>query len=501
MLPLLLSDQIRQADAFTIANEPITSVDLMERASKAFVGWFINHFPDKNQAISFYCGTGNNGGDGLAIARLLKDHQYKNLNVKIARFSEKQTADFNLNLQRLIQTGINIIDISKGAALPPEVGTILIDALLGSGLNKPLIGDYARLVDHINNLGKTVVAVDVPTGFFSEGEIVPGAVVIKADLVITFQQPKINFLLPESATYIACWEAVNIGINESFVQSLNSAYQFTEEKDIRQILKPRHRFSNKGTYGHALIVAGQAKTMGAALLSASAAAHTGAGLTTACIPESGLTALNSYMPEIMAMVRNENELPEVAWEKFNAIAVGPGLGKGDDAIKLLSAIIENYKNPLVLDADALNLLSDDKKLLKLLPPGSILTPHMKEFDRLFGEHKSWWKRLQTGMEQTRELNIYIVLKNDYTITISPDGKCYFNPTSNAAMASGGMGDVLTGIITALLAQKYTPLEACLTGTYIHGKAGDELALPKRLHVVLPSKLANQLPVTMAKLMA
>ena len=501
MLPLLLSDQIRQADAFTIANEPITSIDLMERASKAFVGWFINHFPDKNQAISFYCGTGNNGGDGLAIARLLNDHQYKKLSVKIARFSEKQTGDFSSNLQRLKQAGIHIIQINKGAALPPDEGTILIDALLGSGLNKPLTGDYERLVDHINNLGATVVAVDVPTGFFAEGEILPGATAIKADLVITFQQPKINFLLPESVTYIDCWEAVNIGINEGFVQSLNSAYQFTEEKDIRKILKPRHRFSNKGTYGHALIVAGQAKTMGAALLSASAAAYAGAGLTTACVPESGLTALNSYMPEIMAIVRNENELPEIAWEKFNAIAVGPGLGKGDDAVKLLSAVIKNYKKPLVLDADALNLLSDDKKLLKELPAGSILTPHMKEFDRLFGEHKSWWKRLQTGMEQARELNIYIVLKNDYTITITPDGKCYFNPTSNAAMASGGMGDVLTGIIAALLAQKYTPLEACLTGTYIHGKAGDELALPKRLHVVLPGKLAAQLPVTMAKLMA
>jgi len=501
MLPLLLSDQIRQADAFTIANEPITSIDLMERASKAFVGWFINHFPDKNQAISFYCGTGNNGGDGLAIARLLNDHQYKKLSVKIAHFSEKQTGDFSSNLQRLKKAGINIIQINKGAALPPDEGTILIDALLGSGLNKPLTGDYERLVDHINNLGATVVAVDVPTGFFAEGEILPGATAIKADLVITFQQPKINFLLPESATYIDCWEAVNIGINEGFVQSLNSAYQFTEEKDIRKILKPRHRFSNKGTYGHALIVAGQAKTMGAALLSASAAAYAGAGLTTACVPESGLTALNSYMPEIMAIVRNENELPEIAWEKFNAIAVGPGLGKGDDAVKLLSAIIKNCKKPMVLDADALNLLSDDKKLLRELPAGSILTPHMKEFDRLFGEHKSWWKRLQTGMAQARELNIYIVLKNDYTITITPNGKCYFNPTSNAAMASGGMGDVLTGIIAALLAQKYTPLEACLTGTYIHGKAGDELALPKRLHVVLPGKLAAQLPVTMAKLMA
>jgi NAD(P)H-hydrate epimerase len=501
MLPLLLSEQIRQADAFTIANEPIASIDLMERASKAFVGWFINHFPDKNVGISFYCGTGNNGGDGLAIARLLKDHQYKKLSVKIAYFSERQTDDFKANLQRLKQTGVIIININKGAELPPDDGIILIDAVLGTGLNKPLSGDYERLVNYINNLNRTIVAVDVPSGFFSEREILPNSVAIKADLVITFQQPKISFLLPESAPYINCWEAVNIGINEGFVQSLNSAYQFIEEKDIRKILKPRRPFSNKGTYGHALIIAGQEKTMGAALLSASAAAHGGAGLTTACVPASGLTALNSYLPEIMVIVRNENELPEIECEKFNAAAIGPGLGKHDDAAKLLSTLIKNYKKPLVIDADALNLLAGDKELLKKLPAGSILTPHMKEFDRLFGPHTSWWKRLETGQEQARQLNIYIVLKNDYTITITPQGKCYFNPTGNAAMASGGMGDVLTGVITAMLAQKYTPLEACLAGIYIHGKAGDELALPSRLNVVLPGKIISQLPVTMAKLMA
>ncbi|WP_295712071.1 NAD(P)H-hydrate dehydratase [Mucilaginibacter sp.] len=501
MLPLLISEQIRKADAFTIANEPITSVNLMERASKAFVGWFINHFPDRALSISFYCGTGNNGGDGLAIARLLNEHHYKCIKVVIARFSDKQSNDFTINLGRLIQTDIPITEIDAGGGIPDENSAIIIDALLGTGLNKPLAGDYERLVKHINTLNSTIVAVDVPTGFFSEGEVDPDATVIKADLVITFQQPRINFLLPESALHINCWEVVNIGLSEKFVRDLNSSYQFVEEKDIRIILKPRHRFSNKGTYGHALIIAGQAKTMGAALLCASASAHAGAGLTTACVPDSGLVALNSYLPEIMAIVRNEDEPPEIEWDKFNVIAVGPGLGKGADAVDLLSAIIKNYKKPLVIDADALNLLAADNKLLKAIPAGSILTPHMKEFDRLFGEHKSWWKRLQTGIEQAKSLNIYIVLKNDYTIIITPDGKCYFNPTGNAAMASGGMGDVLTGVIAAMLAQKYSPLEACLIGTYVHGKAGDELALPNRLNVILPGKLAAQLPATMAKLMA
>jgi len=501
MLPLLVSSQIREADAYTIEHEPIASIDLMERASKAFVGWFVNHFPDKFQSISVYCGTGNNGGDGLAIARMLKDHSYQNVDVKIAFFSSRLSDDFNTNLDRLFPSGTNIFEIKPNEDLPEENSSIIIDALLGTGLNKPLEGDYKRLVNYLNNLHKTVVAVDVPTGFLSEGVTDPEAAVLKADLVITFQQPKINFLLPESAPHIHCWEAVNIHLNEQFIQSLDSPYQLVEEKDIRKRLKPRHRFSNKGTYGHSLIIAGADETMGAALLSASACAYAGSGLTTACIPRSGLVALNSHHPEIMAIVRNKDEEPEIEWEKFSTIAIGPGIGKDKDTLALLVKLLQTYQKPVVMDADALNLLSIHFGLWRYVPKGSIITPHMKEFDRLFGEHTSWWQRLQTGIDMAQEHGIYIVLKNDYTITITPQGKLFFNSTSNAAMASGGMGDVLTGIIAALLAQKYSPEDACIIGNYIHGKAGDELALPNRMYVVLPGRLITQLPITIAKLMA
>ena len=501
MLPLLTSPQIREADAYTIAHEPISSIDLMERASKAFVGWFVNHFPDKRQSISIYCGTGNNGGDGLTIARMLTDHQYLKLNVKIASFSAKASDEFNTNLHRLIPLGVNINEIKPGDDLPSENSNIIIDALLGTGLNKPLEGDYERLVNYLNELHKTVVAVDVPTGFFSEGETNPDAPVLKADLVITFQQPKINFLLPESGPHIHCWEAVNIGINESFIRSLNSPYQLIEEKDIRKRLKHRTRFSNKGTYGHALIIAGQPETMGAALLCSSACAYTGAGLTTACIPQSGLTALNSYHPEVMAIVRKEKEQPEIEWEKFSTVAIGPGFGQDINAQELFVTLLKKYDKPIVIDADGINLLAVHFGLWKNVPKGSIITPHVKEFDRLFGTHKNWWQRLQTAIQKAEEHKIYIVLKNDYTISITPDGKLYFNSTSNAAMASGGMGDVLTGIIAALLAQKYSSEDACIIGNYIHGKAGDELALPNRMHVVLPGRIITQLPVTIAKLMA
>jgi len=500
MLPLLISSQIREADAYTIANGPIASIDLMERASKAFVGWFINCFPDKKISVSVYCGTGNNGGDGLAIARLLDEHQYKKLNVKIIRFSDKSTDDFKTNLIRLRQTAVPIEELGSGDNLPAEDGELIIDALLGTGLNTTLKGDYEKLVTHLNSLKKKVVAVDVPTGFFSDGEVPHDAKVLIASLVITFQQPKINFLLPESAPYIKCWEAVNIGIDEKFVASLNSPYQLIRDTGIRKLLKPRHRFSNKGTYGHSLIIAGQPETMGAALLCASASAYAGSGLTTACVPASGLTALNSYLPEIMAIVRHGTELPLVNWDSFTAIGIGPGLGKEDDALALLAAVFTNFKKPVVIDADALNLLSIHKDLWSKIPENSILTPHMKEFDRLFGDHENWWERMQTGIKKAKEHKIIILLKNDYTLVISPQGKVYFNSTSNPAMASGGMGDVLTGIITALLAQKYSSEEACIIGAYVHGKAGDELALPNRMNVVLPGQVAARLPITIAKLL-
>jgi hydroxyethylthiazole kinase-like uncharacterized protein yjeF len=499
MLPLLIASQIREADAYTIAHEPISSIDLMERASKAFVGWFINHFADKQKSIAVYCGTGNNGGDGLAIARLLYQHGYQNIDIKIIRFSDKASDDFNTNLKRLGK--IKQLEIKPGDAFPDEGCDILIDAMLGSGLNKPLAGDYEKLVAHLNQLDITIVSVDVPTGFFTDGEIPADATAIKSALTITFQQPKVNFLLPESGPYIDCCEVVKIGLSEAFINSADTPYQLVEEADVRNLLKPRKRFSNKGTYGHALIIAGKNETMGAALLSASACAYAGAGLTTACIPQSGLVALNSYMPELMAIIRKGGNAPDIEWDKFSTIAIGPGLGKDTEALKLLKAVLKNYKKPIVVDADALNLLSENKTLLKKLPAGSILTPHMKEFDRLFGAHANWWQRLQTAKVKAVELGICIVLKNNCTITATPDGILYFNPTGNAAMATGGMGDVLTGIITALLAQKYTPQQACISGIYIHGKAGDELALPNRMHVTLPGVIIQQLPITMAKLKA
>ena len=252
---------MHQVDAHIIATEPITSVDLMERACKAFVCFFCNHFPDINILIAVYCGTGNNGGDGLAIARLLFSSGYQNINVKIARFSERSTTDFDTNFTRLKEASVPFAELKAGE-LPEENAAVLIDALLGSGLNKPLSGAYADLVKHLNSLKKQVIAVDVPTGFFTEGVIDPEAVVLKADLAITFQRPKLNFLLPEAAPFMDDFKVVNIGLDENFIQNLDSNFELIEEKDVVKTVRPRKKFQHKGTFGHALLIAGQEKNDG-----------------------------------------------------------------------------------------------------------------------------------------------------------------------------------------------------------------------------------------------
>jgi NAD(P)H-hydrate epimerase len=477
---------MKDADAYTIQHQRIASIDLMEQAALAFVKLFTAAFPDLEKRVLVVCGQGNNGGDGLAIARLLKDRGYLNIHIFLAQFSAKSSPDYLQNLQRLasgsyhIPLGNNIDELNI-----PE-NSIVIDALLGSGLNKPLTGKYETLVNTINLAKVHVVSVDVPTGFKSEGEF-ESYNGIRADLAISFQRPKINFFFPESLQALANFKVVSIGLNEDFIQSLPSHWKLIDEVFINSVLNPRQRFSHKGTYGHALLVAGNTNTMGAALLSTSACLHTGVGLVTASIPQSGLTALNVSFPEAMFVTREQ--LPADGVQKYQAIGVGPGLGTQQMQKDLIGYLFLQGV-PLVLDADALNMLSSDRELLDLIPAESIITPHMKEFDRLFGAHKNWWTRVETARTKARQLNIIIVLKNQYTFVCLPNGEVCINPTGNAAMAQGGMGDVLTGAITGLRAQGYTAIEAALIGVYLHGKAGDVLA--KDSVVVTASNLAKQL---------
>lgn len=288
------------------------------------------------------------------------------------------------------------------------------------------------------------------------------------------------------------FKVADIGLDEDFIEKQDSFWKLTTEKDVIALIKKRKNFSHKGSYGHALILAGSDNTMGAALLAASACLHSGAGLTTLSLPQSGLTALNIHEPEVMFLSRS-TAFQEIQFTNYNAFAIGPGLGLEEKNKKWLTTLID-LQQPLVIDADALNILSKNPDLLSRLAPQTILTPHIKEFERLFGKHKNWWNSVQTARKKAIALKIIIVLKNRYTFVCLPTGEIFTNPTGNPAMASGGMGDVLTGILTALLAQSYTPTQAAILGVYLHGKAGDELA--EKSFTVSASKLALQIPKTM-----
>ena len=491
MQNLLTSAQMRAADAFTITQQEISSLDLMESASLAFVNAFTEEVTDKAATIAMLCGKGNNGGDGLAIARLLWHKGYTHVGVYLVSFSSKETEEYRANLDLLDKIGFAYTVITAAERVSDLNENILIDAVLGSGLNKPLQGDYLELAQCVNALNRKVIAVDVPTGFPAEGPLQEGSTYIKADLVICFQRPKINFFFPESVQALSRFRVVQIGLDEGFIAQCDSPYQLIDRESVQGLIKPRHTFTHKGTYGHALIIAGQEDTMGAALLAASACLHAGAGLTTVSIPESGLTALNTTLPEVMYLTRKKLDDDALA-KKFKAIAVGPGLGTGEESVMVLNHLLK-LQVPLIVDADALNILADHKDLMDRLPGGSVLSPHMKEFDRLFGQHENWWSRLQTARTAAVRLNCVIVLKNQYTFIVNQQGKVTINTTGNPAMAQGGMGDILTGIIVSFKAQGYPADQAAYLACYIHGKSGDELAVHQIS--VTASQVASQTPKT------
>lgn len=485
MRKILTAMQMLQVDAETLKSFSISSHALMEQASMAFVQKFCDLIPDTDASILVLCGTGNNGGDGLAIARLLQSSGYSDISVLIFRSNGKESSDFAVNLDLLKKAPISILDWTA-ESLPLINEDVIVDALLGIGLNRPLSGELLKLTHYVNQLEKHVIAVDIPTGMPSEGRMDPGNTILKAKEVITFQLPKLNFFLPESVSGLDQFSVVPIGLDENLIANVLSDYSVLEDSDISGIYKTRGSFSHKGTYGKALIIAGDTRTVGAALLCAGACLQAGAGLTTACIPEDSELALNIRNPEVMFL--KESDLEE-QWGGFTAIAIGPGLG---DRSGMLTRLLSLTRKPILLDADALNFLSRNKELLLRLPANSILTPHMKEFDRLFGDSGSWWDRLKLAKKKAKEFELIIILKNRYSFIVLPSGQVHINPTGNPAMASGGMGDVLSGVITAFLAQGYTAQEASVLGCYIHGRAGDELAR-EGMAIISASVLAMKIP--------
>ncbi len=472
-MKILNADQIRQLDAFTIENEPVSSIGLMERASEVFIRWFAERFDAEAAEIAVFVGPGNNGGDGLAIARLLYYNFYK---VKIywCKISENTSGDFKTNLERLPErNAIAVVELTADSPMPEiSADTIVIDAIFGSGLNRSPEGYWKSLIEHLNQLPATRVSVDIPSGLFADRHSKGAS--IHADFTLSFELPKLAFLFPENQHRVGEWHVQSIGLDGAFIEKCKTQNFLIDRAMARSILKKRRKFDHKGTYGHALLLTGSYGKAGAAVLATRAALRSGAGLVTTHIPKCAYQVLQSCVPEAMLSIDYDefiiSKLPDI--KGFKAIGTGCGIDTKILTHKVLSGLIRTAKVPVVFDADALNILSERQDLLPKLPQNSILTPHPKEFERLFGTAENDFKRNELQRKKAQELGVYIILKGAHTCIATPQGNCFFNSTGNPGMATAGSGDVLTGLLTGLLAQGYNPEHTAILGVYLHGLSGD-----------------------------
>ncbi len=490
MLKILSAEQIKALDAYTIQHDPISSIDLMEQACRSFVKWFNRRFNSKN-VIYIFCGTGNNGGDGLGIARLLHEGNY-NVQAFVIVGSAPETLDFKINLERLSKLML-VNKISKEAEIPDcTKADVIIDGIFGSGISRNIEGLYADVISSMNQAAATRIAIDMPSGLRpddpSEG------LIFQADHTVSFQLPKLGFFFSENHQWVGEWHIVKIGLNKSGIATAKTSNYMVQKQDIRSMLKPRMRHDHKGTYGKALLIAGSEGKMGAAILAAGGALRSGVGLLTVHVPKSGVSIMQISVPEAMVQIDQHQSWSSSVKEHdgFDAIGLGPGIGTEKETTKAIGKLLESTSKPLVIDADGLNMLAKHPEYFHLLPANSILTPHLKEFDRLVGNSENSFERLQKQKSLSIKTNCIVVLKGANSCISTPEGEVFFNATGNPGMATGGSGDVLAGIITGLLAQQYSPKQASIIGVYLHGLAGDIAAERLGEEAMLPSDIISSL---------
>ena len=498
-MKILSSQHIREADQYTIANEPVASIDLMERAASAFTDWFISKF-SQDHPVKIFCGIGNNGGDGLAIARMLSEKKYA-VEVFIVRYASTPSEDFTINEQRLRKLNIKIIEIKNGDNTPLiHENEIVIDGIFGSGLSRPIEGFTADLIRHLNQSSGLKVAIDIPSGLYADKSST--SIKFQADYTFTFELPKLTFLFPENLPYVGEFTVESIGLHPGYLSKAETRNFYVDQDMVRQMLKPRKKFDHKGTYGHTLIISGSYGKIGAAVLCANACLRAGAGLVTTYIPSCGYNTMQTGIPEVMVITDKQetiiSDIPDLA--SYKSIGIGPGIGRHARTSAAVHKLIATSEIPLVLDADALNIISENKVWLNELPKNSILTPHPKEFERLFGTSTDDHARLDLQREVSSQYNIIIVLKRAHTVITAPDGLTFFNSSGNPGMATGGAGDVLTGIITGLVSQGYSPLNSVILGVYLHGLAGDLASENLSQQSLIASDIAHYLGNAVRKIL-
>ena len=464
---------IKELDAYTIEHEPIVSIDLMERAACVLSTAILDRYAGRSFAV--FAGAGNNGGDGLAVARMLHDAGCC-VQAWVVNPKGKLSPDCAVNLLRLQETAVTVVEVRDTFIMPSlDSDTIIIDALFGSGLNKPVCeGVFVDVIQGINSSPCEVLAVDMPSGLMGENNTTSNNAIVKATATFTLQLPKMSLLFSENAPFVGDFSILDIGLSKEGMKGLASYLFFTDEKDIKTLLRSRARHAHKGNFGRALLVAGSKGMAGASVLSARAAMRSGVGLLTVHVPTCNNVIVQSTVPEAMTSIDSHDTCFSdfVDTAKYSAVAVGPGLGQGKESESALLHLIENCRVPMVVDADALNILSHNHGYLYRLPAGSVLTPHPGEFARLFGDYENSYRRLQKALSYAKSSGVTVVVKGAYTVVVAPGGNLYFNSTGNPGMATGGSGDVLTGIVLSLLAQGYDAVDASRIGVYVHGLAGD-----------------------------
>ncbi|PUZ21763.1 bifunctional ADP-dependent NAD(P)H-hydrate dehydratase/NAD(P)H-hydrate epimerase [Chitinophaga parva] len=480
-MKIFTADQVRAADAYTIEHTPITSLRLMEKAATQCTQWLIGRY-GAGHSFHIFCGAGNNGGDGLATTRLLQQHGFE-AKAYLLHYTDKFSADNRAN-QAALRGGeaASLIMLQPEDAFPElPTNAIIVDALFGTGISRPLEGLVAQTVQHINALQDQypIIAIDLPSGLKAD-ESSKDLLTVEARHTLSFEVYKLAFVLPENAARVGEVHILPIGLHRDYLTQTPTRYQVVDMEMIHRIYKPRLPFSHKGTYGHALLIAGSYGKIGAAVLSAQACLHAGVGLLTVYVPECGYNIIQSTVPPAMCLVDDGGQQSVQFHEavtadgqgKYKTVAIGPGLGTSGDTAKAFEKLLQRYHDPMVIDADALNILGAERYLLEQVPKHSLLTPHPKEFERMFGPSGNDVERLEKLSAAAQQYSLYILLKGRYTAIATPEGQVYFNNTGNAGMATGGSGDVLTGLLAGILAQGYSPEHTMILGVWLHGLAGD-----------------------------
>lgn len=475
-MKIFTTENIRNIDRVTIEDEGVSSMELIHRVAEGVVNEILSRWSPSKPTMVF-AGAGNNGADALIVAKLLIQAGFNPHVVLINVQGNSLSRDCRECRDELLRMGnvamTEIVHTSHIPTLTPD--HLVIDGLFGTGLRNPLDGGYKAMARYINESGATVVSIDVPSGMFGDwNSRILARDVVHADLTVAVQFPRLAFFLSDNASLVGRWTTVDIGLSRRAIEQTATKYFLIEKEDVRRVLKPRPDFCSKADFGHALLFAGCYGMMGAAVLASRGALRAGVGKLTVHSPRCGFSVLQTAVPEALFLPdANDNVISNMSPRvNYTAIGVGPGIGTNDATRGAVETLIKTIERPMVIDADALNIIARNPALIDHIAPGSILTPHAGEFDRIFGSQASAETRLLRALEVSHKYKLIIVLKGRYSATVRPDGKVFFNSTGSAAMATAGSGDVLTGIITSLLAQGYKSEIAATAGVYIHGLAGD-----------------------------